>query len=97
MDPKKRQKTESSFLDQLKGMTVVVADTGDFHQIKQYSPQDATTNPTLILAAAQMPEYQHLVQEAIQYAQAQGANRTKADLLRDVCEKLAVNFGCEIL
>ena len=97
MDPRKRQKTESSFLDQLKTMTMVVADTGDFNQIKQYAPQDATTNPTLILSAAQMPEYQHLVADAIAYAQSQQAGRQRCEVIRDVCEKLAVNFGCEIL
>lgn len=97
MDPKKRQKTESSFLDQLKTMTMVVADTGDFNQIKQYAPQDATTNPTLILSAAQMLEYQDLVADAIAYAQAQQAGRQRCEVIRAVCEKLAVNFGCEIL
>lgn len=97
MDPKKRLKSEASFLDQLKTMTMVVADTGDFGQIKQFAPQDATTNPTLILSAAQMPEYQHLVADAIAYAQAQEPGRQRSEVIRDICEKLAVNFGCEIL
>ena len=52
-------------LDQLKKFTAVVADTGDFASLKQYTPRDATTNPSLILKAAQMPEYQFLVDKAI--------------------------------
>ena len=52
-------------LEQLKKFTRVVADTGDFAAIKEYEPQDATTNPTLILKAAQMPEYKSLVEKAI--------------------------------
>jgi len=52
-------------LDQLKQFTVVVADTGDFTSLKQFAPRDATTNPSLILKAAQMPEYQFLVDKAI--------------------------------
>ena len=54
-----------SQLDQLKKMTVVVADTGDFESMKQYKPRDATTNPSLILAAASKPEYSHLVDKAV--------------------------------
>ena len=52
-------------LDQLKQFTTVVADTGDFASLKQYAPRDATTNPSLILTAAQMPEYQFLVDKAV--------------------------------
>ena len=69
--PRKKAKVENSnFLTQLKSMTTVVADTGDFNQIKQYEPQDSTTNPSLILAAAKMPEYAALVTEAVEYAKA---------------------------
>ena len=57
--------TALSQLDQLKKFTKVVADTGDFATLKQFAPQDATTNPSLILKAAQMPEYQFLVDKAI--------------------------------
>lgn len=53
--------------DQLKKLTTVVADSGDFNAIKQYSPQDATTNPSLIYKAALMPEYSSLVNEAVEY------------------------------
>ena len=55
----------STQLDQLKQFTTVVADTGDFASLKQFAPRDATTNPSLILKAAQMPEYQFLVDKAI--------------------------------
>ena len=54
-------------LDQLKAMTTVVADTGDFEAIAQYRPQDATTNPSLLYKAAQMPQYRHLVEDAVVY------------------------------
>jgi len=56
----------SSSLDHLKQHTIVVADTGDFGSIEKYKPQDATTNPSLILAASQLPQYQHLVEDAIE-------------------------------
>ncbi|MCG8653651.1 MAG: hypothetical protein MI861_27685, partial [Pirellulales bacterium] len=58
-----------SQLDQLKSMTTVVADTGDVNSIKQYAPQDATTNPSLIYKASQQAEYQPLIDEAIAYAE----------------------------
>lgn len=79
-------------LEQLKSMTTVVADTGDIETIKQFAPQDATTNPSLIYKAAQMPQYQHLIDDALRWAKAQGGNVLKAAML-----KLAVNFGREIL
>ncbi len=82
-------------LDQLKTFTTVVADTGDIHSIKAYTPTDATTNPSLIYAAAQMPEYQHLVDEAISYGEQTGENETGR--LNKTLDKLCVNFGCEIL
>jgi transaldolase len=86
-------------LEQLKQFTTVVADTGDIKSIKQYSPQDATTNPSLIYKAAQMPEYQDLINDAITYAQKQFQNQaqTKTKILDLAMDKLAVNFGCEIL
>jgi len=74
-------------------MTSVVADTGDFNQIHKYTPEDSTTNPTLLLAAAQMPEYKHLLEEAIAYAK----NLNSENLVKEVCDRLSVNFGCEIL
>lgn len=81
-------------LEQLKQFTVVVADTGDFASLKQYAPRDATTNPSLIFKAAQMPEYQFLVDKAI------ADNRSKASgpqLLSRVLDDLLILFGVEIL
>lgn len=82
-------------LDQLRQFTRVVADTGDFATLKQYAPQDATTNPSLILKAAQMPAYQLLVEKAITNARKSGAEG-KA-LLSQISDHLLVLFGLEIL
>jgi transaldolase len=82
-------------LEQLKKMTTVVADTGDIASIKQYAPQDATTNPSLILKAAGLPQYKHLVDDAIAYAKGHGHDTNHK--LKLAMQKLAVNFGCEIL
>jgi transaldolase len=82
-------------LDSLKKFTTVVADSGDIEALAKYKPQDATTNPSLLLKAAQVPKYKHLVDEAIRYAASQNGDkhaRTTAFM-----DKLAVNFGCEIL
>ena len=65
----------ANLLEQLTKMTVVVADTGDFKSIEKFLPRDATTNPSLITAAAQMPEYAELVTEAVRWAHAQGGTR----------------------
>ena len=64
----------TSKLDQLRAMTTVVADTGDMDAIRAFKPTDCTTNPTLILKAAQMPIYAHLVDEALAWAKAKGAD-----------------------
>ena len=82
-------------LDSLRSMTVVVADTGDIDAIKKYQPQDATTNPSLILSASALLQYTPLIDEAIAYAKAQSAD--KAQQLIDAEDKLAVNIGLEIL
>ena len=82
-------------LDSLRSMTVVVADTGDIDAIKKYQPQDATTNPSLILSASALPQYAPLIDEAIAYAKAQSVD--KAQQLIDAEDKLAVNIGLEIL
>ncbi len=84
----------SSKLDQLKSMTVVVADTGDIEAIQAFQPTDCTTNPTLILKAAQMPAYAHLVDEAVQWGRAQGGDH--AAVVAAVCDRLAVTFGTEL-
>jgi len=82
-------------LDQLKTFTKVVADTGDFQSIKKYQPLDSTTNPSLILSAAQKPEYQPLIDDALKYAKEHGKNlKEQVELAMD---KVAVNFGLEIL
>jgi transaldolase len=81
---------QSTQLDQLKQFTKVVADTGDFSSIKQYAPQDATTNPSLILKAAGMPEYAHLLDKAIKDA-------GSAAHVGTVIDQLLVVFGIEIL
>ena len=76
-------------LDALKQFTTVVADTGDFHQLAQFRPQDATTNPSLILKAVQKSEYAPLLQETVQ--QWRGRD------LGEIMDRLLVRFGCEIL
>lgn len=84
-----------SQLDQLKAMTTVVVDTGDIDAIKQYTPTDATTNPSLILAAVQKPQYKHLLDDAIAYGKNQGKTADEQRVL--TMDKLFVNFGIEIL
>jgi len=77
-----------NLLEQLKKVTIVVADSGDVDSIKALGPVDATTNPSLILQAAKLPQYSHLIDDAIKKA---------GDNIDDVCDQLIVNFGCEIL
>ena len=81
-------------LEALKQFTTVVADTGDFQQIAAYAPQDATTNPSLILKAVQMPAYQPLLAKAVAEAKVAGHGNATVDAVMDV---LLVSFGCEIL
>jgi transaldolase len=81
-------------LDQLKKFTVVVADSGDFATLKQFAPRDATTNPSLILKAAQMPEYQFIVDKAIADNKAKFSGK---ELLANVLDDLMISFGLEIL
>lgn len=82
-------------LTALRQVTTVVADTGDIDAIKQYQPQDATTNPSLLLKAAQMPQYKQLVQDAANWGKQQSSVRSEQ--IDHAADKLAVNFGCEIL
>ncbi|MGL4711516.1 MAG: transaldolase, partial [Shewanella sp.] len=82
-------------LEQLKLYTTIVADTGDIEAIKRYQPEDATTNPSLILKAAQIPEYESLIDNAIDWATSQSTELTQQ--LDDASDKLAVNIGVEIL
>lgn len=82
-------------LDKLKKLTTVVCDTGDINSIKKYSPQDATTNPSLIFQATKDPEYSYLIEDAIRY----GTHKTSHEkhMLTHIMDKLFVNFGVEIL
>ena len=84
-----------SALDLLKQHTTVVADTGEIESIAEHRPQDATTNPSLLFKAAQLPEYQPLVDEAIAYGQSQ--REGDRGLIDAVIDKLAVTFGARIL
>tara|TARA_Y100001956_G_scaffold78821_1_gene91085 strand:- start:217 stop:1176 length:960 start_codon:yes stop_codon:yes gene_type:complete len=85
----------SNKLEQLRKLTTVVADTGEIDAIKKYQPEDATTNPSLILKAAQIEEYAPLIDASIEYAKAQSDD--KAQQVQDTCDMLAVNIGKEIL
>lgn len=82
-------------LTSLRQYTTVVADTGDIAAMKLYQPQDATTNPSLILGAAQIPEYRKLIDDAVAWARSQSSDR--AQQILDASDKLAVNIGLEIL
>ncbi|KAL0089416.1 transaldolase [Phycomyces blakesleeanus] len=84
-----------SVLEQIKQFTTIVADSGDFETIAVYKPQDATTNPSLILAAAQKPQYASLIEDAIAYAKGNGGS--DEEQLEAATDKLLVNFGKEIL
>ena len=76
-------------LDALKQFTTVVADTGDFHKLAQFRPQDATTNPSLILKAVQKSDYAPLLREVVE--------RWQGRQLDEVMDRLLVRFACEIL
>ncbi|KAJ2781033.1 sedoheptulose-7-phosphate:D-glyceraldehyde-3- phosphate transaldolase [Coemansia javaensis] len=82
-------------LDQLKNYTTVVSDTGDFESIAQYKPTDATTNPSLILAAAGKPQYAALIDDAVAWGRAQSSDADEQ--LEKAFDKLLVNFGSRIL
>jgi transaldolase len=84
-----------NLLESLKRWTTVVADTGDIEAVARHKPQDATTNPSLLLQAAQKPQYQHLVDEALDFAlESSGDEAAHTQAFMD---KLFVMFGCEIL
>src|SRR6266480_6202420 len=91
----KKTETKLNQLEQLKRFTKVVADTADFESMKEFKPQDATTNPSLVYSATQKPEYSHLLDEVL-------ANRKKSGLsgheqIEDICDHLLVQFGRDIL
>ncbi|MEE8057781.1 MAG: transaldolase [Pseudomonadales bacterium] len=85
----------TSKLEQLKTMTDVVADTGDIEAIERFKPMDATTNPSLLLKAAQLPQYASLLTDAKKQAQQQGGS--EAEQLANCSDQLAVAIGCKIL
>jgi transaldolase len=88
----------ASLLEQLRHMTVVVADTGDIQAIEKFTPRDATTNPSLITAAAQMPQYNQIVDETLLKAKADsGAGASGKDIANLAFNRLAVAFGHKIL
>jgi len=82
-------------LDALKKLTTVVADSGDIESIRHFEPQDATTNPSLILKAADLPQYKGLLKDALDYARKQGGS--KEEQIINASDRLAVNIGLEIL
>ncbi len=84
-----------SSLDQLKQFTTVVADTGDFESIRAFHPQDATTNPSLILAATQKPEYRYIIDKVI--ADRKNSGLSGAAQIEDIIDHVLVAFGLEIL
>ena len=92
-----KEKTEKKLnqLDQLKQFTKIVADTGDFESIKEFKPQDATTNPSLIFAAVQKEQYAHLLEEVI--ANRKNSGLSGAAQIEDIIDHLLVQFGCDIL
>src|SRR5665213_951542 len=88
----------ASLLEQLRGMTTVVSDTGDINSIQQYKPQDSTTNPSLIAAAAEKPEYQSIVDSVLQQAKKDAGDKaTDKEVAALAFKSLAVAFGLKIL
>ncbi len=85
----------SNLLEQLKAMTTIVADTGDIEAIHRHQPQDATTNPSLLLKAATLPEYAPLIVDAIAWGKSQSGNREQQ--AQDAMDKLSVDVGLEML
>src|SRR5258707_13320556 len=83
-------KAMASKLEQLRGMTIVVADTGDIDAVRRLKPQDCTTNPTLLLKAVENPAYAHLVEEAVAWGRGRGGSTAA------VCDRLAGSFRSEL-
>jgi len=86
-----------TLLEQLKTMTVVVADTGDFASMTKFKPRDSTTNPSLIAAAAALPAYAPLVAQALESAKKEKAGASKTEIATRAIDRLCVGFGLEIL
>src|ERR1043166_5652336 len=89
------KKTKLNQLEQLKKFTKVVADTADFDTMKEFKPEDATTNPSLVYAATQKEQYGHLVDEVLKDRKSSGLSGQ--DQIEDICDHLLVQFGTDIL
>lgn len=87
----------SNLLEQLRQSTTIVADTGDFGSLKVYKPTDATTNPSLILQAAGMKDYDHLINEVIEQCRQNSKTNNEQDLINTIMDQIFVRFGQEIL
>ncbi|XP_050296989.1 probable transaldolase [Anthonomus grandis grandis] len=94
-EPQCKRSKMSNTLEQLKALTIVVADTGDFEAMKAYKPTDATTNPSLMLQAASLPQYKPLIEKAVKYGQKLG--NTLEEKVENAMDMLCVLFGIEIL
>src|ERR1700720_4918099 len=91
----KETQAKPNQLEQLKKFTKVVADTADFESIKDFKPQDATTNPSLVYAATQKQQYAHLIEEVL--ADRKKSGLSGAGQIEGICDHLLVQFGCDIL
>src|SRR5437773_11278493 len=90
----KRTETKLNQLEQLKKFTKIVADTADFESMRQFKPQDATTNPSLVYAATQKSEYAHLLEEVLNDRKKSGLSG--ASQIEDICDHSLVQFGCDV-
>src|SRR6266480_5122969 len=89
------KKTKLNQLEQLKKFTKIVADTADFESVKEFKPQDATTNPSLVYAATQKQQYGHLLDEVLKDRKSSGLSGQAH--IEDICDHLLVQFGSDIL
>ncbi|HEY3602738.1 MAG TPA: transaldolase [Chthoniobacterales bacterium] len=89
------EKTKLSQLEQLKKFTIIVADTADFESIKDFKPEDATTNPSLVYAATQKEQYGHLIEAVLKDRKKSGLSGHAQ--IEDICDHLLVQFGSDIL
>src|SRR5438477_248177 len=89
------KKTKLNQLEQIKKFTKVVADTADFESMKEFKPQDATTNPSLVYAATQKEQYSHLLDEVLKHRKKSGLSGQAQ--IEDICDHLLVQFGTDIL
>src|SRR5947207_7535582 len=94
-EPKQKTGTKLNQLEQLKKFTKIVADTADFESMKAFKPEDATTNPSLVLAAIQKQNYAHLLEEVLR--DRKNSRLTSAKQIEDICDHLLVKFGTDIL